>query len=131
MFTLNIENNIGRGMILYIHVHKSLSAVEVKLETEFQESIFARIQLNNKEKLLIGLVYRSPSDSGNSSNNENLIQLFKEASILDFSHKLFIGDFNYPCINWETWSCTNNSTTTPEFRFIECIRDFFLTQHTV
>jgi hypothetical protein len=71
----------------------------------------------------------SSSDSGNSSNNENLIQLFKEASKLDSSHKLFIGDFNYPCINWETWSCTNDSTTTPEFRFIECIRDCFLTQH--
>lgn len=38
-------------------------------------------------------------------------------------------DFNYPCINWETWSSTNDSTTAPELRFIECIRYYFLTQH--
>lgn len=88
MFILNIDNNIGCGMILYMH--KSLSAVEVKLETEFQECMFARIQLNNKEKLLICLIYMSPSDSGISSNNENVIHLFKEASNLDCSQKLFL-----------------------------------------
>lgn len=73
-------------------MHKSLPAVEVKLETEFKECMFARIQLKNKEKekLLICLIYMSPSDSGISSNNVNVIDLFKEANNLDCSHKLFL-----------------------------------------
>jgi hypothetical protein len=65
IFSVNIDNDIGRGMILY--VHKSLAAVEVKMETIFQENLFVRIHTNGQDEMLLGLIYRS--DSGTEENN--------------------------------------------------------------
>ncbi len=50
IFSQNIDNDQGRGMLLYIHKH--LDAKEVKMETEFTENIFARIKLNKNDNLL-------------------------------------------------------------------------------
>ena len=47
MFSVNIDNDIGRGMILY--VHKSLSATEVKLDVEYEENVFVKIRTSNSE----------------------------------------------------------------------------------
>jgi predicted metal-binding protein len=59
MFTKNIDNKTGRGMLLY--VHKSLPATEVKMKSDFQENLFVKVQLNKKDELLIGLIYCSES----------------------------------------------------------------------
>ena len=76
MFYTNIDNNIGRGLILY--VDKSVHAEEVKLESTFQENIFVKIKTNKQEQILIGLVYRSPSDT-TIENNRDLCNLVTEA----------------------------------------------------
>ena len=39
-----------------------------------------------------------------------------------------MGDFNFPEINWESWS-VSSSETHPAFKFIECSRDNFMFQH--
>ena len=57
MFTKNIDNTVGRGMILYIS--DKLKATEISMETNFQENIFVNIKLNQTDKLLVGLIYRS------------------------------------------------------------------------
>lgn len=66
MFSRNIENHIGRGLLLY--VQKTLEAKEMVTVSEFQESIFVKIKCSNNENVIIGLIYRS--DSGTESNNE-------------------------------------------------------------
>lgn len=95
MFTRNIEDKSGRGMILYIH--KSLQATEVKMDTEFQENLFVKVKLNGKDELLIGIIYRS--ESGTEQNNSKLCEIITESVGLGFSHYLVMGDFNYPNID--------------------------------
>ena len=128
MFTINIDSNKGRGMILYIH--KKLGAKDVSMDTIFEENIFVKINLNNQDKLLVGLLYRSPSDSLMvSENNSNLLNLINEASNKNFSHILIMGDINYPDIDWESWDTKNDKVESAEYKFIQCIQDNFLYQH--
>ena len=122
MFSLNIDNDIGRGMILY--VHKMVSAEEVEMETEFQENLFLRIKLHNQESMLVGLIYRS--DSGSEENNTNLRTLIAEASDRKFAHYLMMGDFNYPGIDWNVYSARRENSE--EQKFVECILDNYMFQ---
>ena len=57
--------------------------------------------------MIIGIVYRSPNNS--ESSDSNLRDLFKEVSVIAFSksHLLITGDFNFPNINWNSWSAPN------------------------
>ena len=86
MFSRNLDNNIGRGIILY--VDKQLPAVEVHMDTKFEEHVFVSIALNKSESALIGLIYRSPS--GTDSNNQLLIDIMNEASNLGHTHALIM-----------------------------------------
>ena len=121
----NITNDTGRGLLIY--AHKSLKAKEVEMLTDFQESLFAEIKLNNTDKLLVGCIYRS--ESGSDDNNNKLRLLIREAVSKKYSHVLLMGDFNYPDIDWTNWTTKSESTESQEFKFIECIRDSFLFQH--
>jgi hypothetical protein len=121
LFHSNLDNNVGRGIALY--THKTLGAMPYYLETEYQESIWAEIKLNSSDRLLVGCVYRS--GSGSEENNVNLEKLVKEAADSKHSHLLITGDFNYPDINWETWS----SDKEEQNHFVETIRDCYLYQH--
>ncbi|XP_069114365.1 uncharacterized protein [Argopecten irradians] len=127
MFTKNLDNDTGRGMILY--VHNSLSVTEVYTNTKFQEHIFVKVQVNGKDELLIGLIYRSPTDSGIDINNENLCKLITEVSSMKFSHYLLMGDFNYPAIDWINWNTKGDNTNSREYKFIECLQENNLWQH--
>ena len=82
-------------MLLY--VHNSLRAEEVKMESSFEESLFVKIDTNKYEQLLVGLLYRSPSDKSEASH-ERMRLLISEAANMRFTHHLFMGDFNYPQI---------------------------------
>ena len=62
-------------------------------------------------------------------NNSNLRKLIREATAMSYSHILLMGDFNYPDINWKNWTSKTDNIESQEFKFIECIRDSFLTQH--
>ena len=124
MFYRNIDNFIGRGMILY--TKKSLKAKEVQMNTVFQENVFVSVQLNKKDSLLVGLVYRS--DSGTETNNYNLLEPITEANSMGYSHLLIMGDFNYPNINWERRNC-KGSFDSPDCKFIECLQDNYMFQH--
>ncbi|WAR26475.1 hypothetical protein MAR_012179, partial [Mya arenaria] len=47
---------------------------------------------------------------------------------LTFDHLVILGDFNFPEIDWSTWTVHRNETH-PAFSFVECLRDNFLNQH--
>ncbi len=122
---LNVDNNIGRGMLLY--TSKDLNAKEVKMNTIFSENIFVKIKLTSEDWLLVGLIYRS--DAGTEENNSNLRALISEATNKGFSHILIMGDFNYPTIDWNAWSTRGESTTSEEYLLIENLQDNYLFQH--
>lgn len=130
LFPLNIDNRIGRGMILYIH--QTLKAKEVYMETEYNENIFVKIKLNNSDQLLVGLLYRTMSErpeNAGRDNNGDLLKLITEATNKQFSHVLLMGDINYPDIDWEAWNTNSDNTDTNEYKFMQCIQDNFLYQH--
>ncbi|KAG1701354.1 Ribosome biogenesis protein bop1-B [Nymphon striatum] len=127
-FSKNIENNTGRGLLLYID--KSLPAKEVVVKTKFQEELFIEIKLNNNDTLLVGLIYRSPTlDRGSVENNELLNELINEMSNKGHTHLLLMGDFNFPGINWDTWNTRSDSLDSLEYKFIECVMGNYLHQH--
>ncbi len=46
----------------------------------------------------------------------------REANSGKDTHVLIVGDFNYPKINWQTWSTEGGSVETEEYTFISCQR---------
>ena len=123
MFHKNLDNNTGRGMVLY--TNNALKAEEVNLKTKFEEFISVEIDLVGDDKLLVVQIYRS--DSGTKENNEKLRHLINEASSLGYTHLLIMGDFNYPKIIWQLHHAPG--VNSEESKFIECIEDNYLTQH--
>ena len=95
-----------------------LKAEEVKLETDFQENIFVKIQINKNEHLLIGLIYRSPTEN-NMPNHEPLRALIQNAANTIFTHHLLMGDLNYPSIDWETLYVRYEESESN--KFVECL----------
>jgi hypothetical protein len=67
------------------------------MESNFEENLFVQIKLNNNDKLLIGIIYRSPSKRS-IEHNSKLRELLVETSNKGFTHILIMGDFNYPDI---------------------------------
>ena len=122
MFCTNIENDKGRGCIVYIS--QELKAVQIHLNVEYEEYVCASVKLNNEDELLIGLLYRSPNS--NYDNNKMLQKLLSEAFNNNYSHILIMGGFNMPNIDWENWHSEGDSTDTMEYKFIECLQDNYL-----
>jgi hypothetical protein len=86
-----------------------------------------RQALNNNDKLLLGLIYKSPSDNSRECA-DNVCDLINEASNAGYSHILLMGDFNLPVINWDTWSCKGDVNRT-EHKLLETLQNNFLFQH--
>jgi endonuclease/exonuclease/phosphatase family metal-dependent hydrolase len=106
-----------------------MEATEVHMETNFQENLFVKKKLNQTDKLLVGLVYRPPSNK-TSEYNDKLCSLISETINKGYSHILIMGDFNYPDIDWENWNTKGDNTNSHEYKFVETIQDNFLYQHT-
>ena len=74
LYQHNIDNNKGRGIIIYIH--ELLSAKLTSFNTDFEESLWVEIPLIGYDKLLVGCMYRN--ESGTKENNEKLLDLLNE-----------------------------------------------------
>ena len=127
LFTVNVGNDSGRGIIIY--VTDTIHVEEVKLKIQFKESLFVHIKLQGNESLLLGCIYRS--DSGSDENNIELLNLLRDVQKDSSSNICILGDFNLPNINWTHCTPINTNINSYEFKFIECIRDAFLTQHII
>lgn len=125
MYSKNLETDEGRGLILYID--QRLESSELKMNITFCENLFIKIKLNNNDKLLLGLIYRSPSNNS-MEYIDSLCNLLNEAASKGFSHLLLMGDFNLPNINWTTESCSGNENNI-DHKFLETVKDNFLFQH--
>ena len=40
-----------------------------------------------------------------------------------------MGDYNYPEIEWDTWTVKGDSIVSQEYKFLECVQDSYLFQH--
>ena len=87
----------------------------------FQTSV--KIDLNNQDKLLVVLIYRSPKST--ERNNKLLNDLVRETSKFGASHILLMGDFNYGSADWETMYSDNDI----EMTFLDTLVDEGLHQN--
>jgi len=115
----------NRGTILFIRngiegeIYPRMNNISSK------ESCWCEVKTNN-DKILIGLVYRSPNSD--QENNLQLNRLMSEIGQEKHCKKIIMGDFNYKDINWEHWT-SEAPETCNSHEFIEAARDSFLYQH--
>jgi len=121
----DLHSTSGRGNMIY--TDQILKVRIEKIQADFDESTWIRIVLHDKEELILGCVYRSPQ-SGNN-NNKILRDMVKEVCQIKCTHLLITGDFNYPNIDWNSWSTKGESTDSEEYMFIEALRDGYVYQH--
>ena len=81
MYSVNLNNEDGRGVSLYIH--ESIEATQVDIDTDFVESVWVTIRLVSGDKLLVGCIYRSPN--GQDSNDDSLRKLLTDVVSRDYT----------------------------------------------
>ena len=126
LFHSDVDTQIGRGVSLYIS--NILTATPIVLCHEFCESVWVTIPLTGSDELLIGCIYRGPTQQCDL-NDARLCNMLKARNMKDVSHVLIMGDFNLPLINWSSWTRSNNSENSFDNTFINCLRDSFFHQH--
>ena len=126
---VNLDESFGRGVAVYTHDSLEKSVIQVKLDLKYEEACIVEIRLRGGDKVRFGCIYRSPTSSDKSDeNNENLINLLRCISKKNYSHVCLVGDFNFKDINWK--NCTTiHGGKSKEVKFIETVRDCFLYQH--
>ena len=124
----NISVEGTRGICIYVKEGLEAQEYEGFSSTPFKESVWVKIKIDKRETLLAGCIYRSPSSI--QDNNKGLEQLLKAVSETEASHKLIVGDFNYPNIDW-TQQYTEDGPGQQSYEFIKCIQDTFLFQHRI
>ncbi|MES9971492.1 MAG: reverse transcriptase family protein, partial [Candidatus Thiodiazotropha sp.] len=114
----------GRGVIIYAKSHLNVSP-NSHMNSLYNDGSWCD-WLVDKETVLLGAIYRSPSTD---ESCVTINRLLNEAS--RSGHRLLVtGDFNMKDINWENYSTCHNENH-HEYEFIECLRDNFLFQHVV
>ena len=121
MFPNNIEENVGRGQLMY--VSKELNAKGVYFESSFEEVTCVKIDLENNDKLMVMLMYRSPDST--DTNNLLMNNFIDKACKSGASHLLSLRDYNFPKIDWKS-SFSNDPT---EIAFVDKLFEHGLHQH--
>lgn len=114
----------GRGAVLY--VRDSIVSSQVILQHRGGPSVWCSIPLQGRDSLLVGVVYRSPSNS--EAENQGINEILNEAVGKQSSHLLIMGDFNYPDIQWSTQTLGPGAREAAR-RFLSCCQNCFLSQH--
>ena len=92
------SNGIGGGLLVF--VKNGLTILSCDVKSSFVQYCKFKLQCKS-EVLTFYLVYRSPNSA--PSNNDKLVELLKNIE----PNSYFIGDFNYPSINWDNLTCDN------------------------
>ena len=111
-----------------LNIKSFLDPKEAYFCSHFKEGVFAEIALNNNDVMLVSVLYRS--DKGHHSgpeNNEGLNDLLTEIKSKSYSNVLCMGDYNFPIIDWNTWTAPGDSSR--ETKFLNCLDDNMFLQH--
>ena len=123
-----LKNDLGhgkhRGCIMYID--NRFKATEITTDKS-KDAIWCEVKMKNEDKLLIGLTYRSPSN--NKQEDHEMYENIRKMMQLHHTHKLIVGDFNLPEIQWEHWTTQIEDMNHPSNRVVDLIRDCYLYQH--
>ena len=126
---VNLDKDSGRGVAVYTHESIEKSVMEIKPVVKFEEACLLELRLRGGDVLLFGCLYRSPTVSTTSSdNNDNLNRLIEATCNNKYSHICLVGDFNFRDIIWSNYS-TNHKDDSKEWKFINAIQNCYLHQH--
>ena len=126
---VNLDSSDGRGVAIFVHNSIQKSVVQIQPTVKFEEVCLLEIKLRHGDIMIFGCVYRSPTLSETSSdNNVKLNSLLRSIAHKKYSHVCILGDFNYRDINWNAYTTTHNNESN-EAKFLETIQDCFLYQH--
>ena len=126
------DENLGRsgirGVAIYSKISLTVSEIEIKIP-DCRDHAWIEVS-SGKESVLVGCVYRSPSDDSSKENSRasaiKMIDLISAACRMN-PNIVIVGDFNYKEIDWI------NEYAPPDKQhqtlFIEAIQDNFLHQH--
>jgi len=122
LYTNDLSGN-GRGVALYVRDDVCCNLAYV--DTTYKDFIALELQCD-LEKLLIGVFYRSPNNSLESDEELNLLinQLCNKFKC----KKIFVGDFNFSHINWDSLQSTRCSCVSCN-KFVGTVQKNFLLQH--
>ena len=93
---VNVDNNNGRGIIVYTSVKIEVNDIVPATQTE--EVIILELKLSKRTNLILVALYRSPNSP--NDNNLKISELMEEIDKIPDPH-LILGDFNLPSIKWK------------------------------
>ena len=126
---VNLDSNIGRGIIIFTHSSIDDCAIQINPDIKFNEVCLLEIRLCGGDNLFFGCFHRNPTITSTSEKNNAISNnLLKYLSGKKYSHQCFVGDFNFRKINWFRWTTLHNEES-KKVQFIETIRDYYLYQH--
>ncbi len=91
---------IGGGLLVYVRNDLHVLPIDNKIDFN-QYCTFDLIDDSDNNVFTANLIYRSPNST--IENTIKLCNIIENSNDKDFN--LFIGDFNMPEINWNTYSC--------------------------
>lgn len=107
----------GGGVALYVKCDLNPTVLEIDSDS-FQESLWCKINLN-EQSTTIGVIYRAPD-----SSDQNDDYLYKLVDFVSSGRVIFMGDFNFPSLDWG--SSERIDVSHP---FVEAMGRNFLYQH--
>ena len=125
LFTCKLLNKKCRGVACY--VISDLNASIHELQCSYDDAIWLKLKIEkSSESLLLGCVYRSPSNTLNK--NQLFLSMFNEIAELRTNNIIVVGDFNFPGIDWCSLTYTGYDNSRIKKIFIEKVRDCYFTQ---
>ena len=116
-------------MLLYIHNSLSSKSVCSLNDLNIEDSVWCLVSPNNFDKILVGVVYRSPISS--PDNNSKIITVINNLQHYQpHSHLLLMGDFNLPNIDWVNNTVSGGDSTFASQLF-DATQDVLLVQHSL
>ena len=115
----------GRGCLVYIR--NDLEANPTEMKTNYEDAIILEIRLTGHDKLMVGCIYRSPNSS--EAKNSALLDLLKELEQANHTHKLIVGDFNFPQIDWRLLQIDRIRDADVAEKFLDTVMENYWHQH--
>jgi len=129
LFSNNLLRKENRGIIVY--GKQDLKCKQVSLNNSFMEYVLLEIETDHKV-MHIAAIYRSPKSS--LENSLNMCSLIGDICTIP-GYKLFLGDFNFPKIDWKNHMESKNidmqkvNESESQREFIATLIKYQLKQH--
>ena len=134
LYVNNIDDALTRGVCIYVNSSYKSSEVIVK-DHKFKDVVSVSVTVARRKNILVQCIYRSGTVKTATANDPDMHELIsKTAKLNGYTLKVIAGDFNLNKIKWSP--DPSNPTvipptgaSSPEEKFLECIRDAYFTQH--